>query len=66
MRRVFILNGHQPYAFAPGRLDATLAERPQSYLAAWGYELQVTRVAEGYDVDEEIAKHRWADSIVAA
>ncbi|WP_417524420.1 NAD(P)H-dependent oxidoreductase [Marinovum sp.] len=64
MSKILILNGAQPYAFAPGRLNATLAERAREYLEAQGHEVRLTTVAEGYDVDAEVEKHVWADTVI--
>ena len=64
MSSIFILNGHQPYEFARGRLNATLAEAAQKNFADQGHDVRLTRVAEGYDVDREIAHHQWADMIL--
>ena len=64
MSTIFILNGHQPYPFAKGELNATLVERARTYLADLGHDIWVTRVAEGYDVDQEVANHQWADVII--
>ena len=64
MSMIFILNGHQPYTFAPGTLNATLVRRAQECLSGLGDEVRVTRVAEGYDVEQEIGNHQWADVVI--
>ena len=61
MTKVHIVNGHQPYPFAEGRLNAALVTRARDRLAGKGYEVRVTEVAKGYDVENEVANHRWAD-----
>ena len=53
MSNFLILNGAQPYPFAPGGLNATLAERVAMWLEAQGYAVRLTPAAEGYDVDGE-------------
>ena len=63
MKKVLIINGHQPYPFAEGRLNATLAALATSHFEAWGYEVQVTEVARGWDVEVEIGRHQWADVV---
>ena len=62
MANVFILNGHQPYSFAQGRLNATLTEKARAFFSAAGHALRVTRAAEAYDVDAEVETHQWADT----
>ena len=38
MSKVFIINGHQPYPFSPGRLNATLVERARELLDEYSSE----------------------------
>lgn len=64
MSKNLILNGAQPYEFAPGRLNATLAERARDRLIARGHDVRLTTVAEGYDVESEVENHRWADTVI--
>ena len=64
MSKVFIINGHQPYPFSPGRLNATLVARARELLEREGHEVQVSTMSEKLDVDAEIAKHQWADLVL--
>ena len=64
MPNVFIINAHQPYPFSEGRLNATLVEMAQQHFADHGYETQLTTMTDDWDVDAEIAKHRWADAVL--
>jgi modulator of drug activity B len=64
MRNILILNGAQPYEFAPGSLNAALAERARTFLEAQGHTVRVTTVAEGYDVNAEVDSHIWADTVI--
>lgn len=64
MSKILILNGAQPYPFAKGTLNATLTKRARAWLEARGNEVRVTTVAEGYDVEAEIASHQWADTVI--
>ena len=64
MKHVLILNGHQPYPFSTGRLNAALVERIRSHAERKGHEVRTTVVADGYDVDAEVDHHRWADLVV--
>ncbi|MYM80761.1 MULTISPECIES: NAD(P)H-dependent oxidoreductase [Duganella] len=64
MKKVHIINAHLPYAFAAGRLNATLAEMAVRHFQNKGYEVQKTVVAEGYDVTTEIAKITSSDIIL--
>ena len=64
MSKILILNGHQPYPFAEGRLNATLVDRARAYLESLGNEVRVTTVASGYDANEEVTRHQWADTVI--
>lgn len=64
MSKIFIINGHQPYPFAKGELNAAMVERIESQLSRAGYETRVTEVAKGYDAEAEVANHLWADVII--
>ncbi len=63
MQNVYIINGHQPYPFAKGRLNATMVELAQKHLVRRGYQVQVLEVSKGWDVEAEIARHQWADLV---
>ncbi|WP_424934065.1 NAD(P)H-dependent oxidoreductase [Amaricoccus macauensis] len=64
MSKIHILNGAQPYEFAPGKLNETLAERAKATLEAQGHEVRLTTVAAGYDVQAEVESHLWADVVL--
>lgn len=64
MTKIHILNGAQPYEFAPGKLNKTLAERAKATLEAQGHEVRLTTVAAGYDVQAEVDSHLWADVVL--
>ena len=64
MSKIFILNGHQPYDFAPGQLNAALVGLAERFFSQHGHEIRLTKVAGDYQVDEEIANHQWADIVL--
>ncbi|MFY1708079.1 NAD(P)H-dependent oxidoreductase [Tritonibacter scottomollicae] len=64
MSKIHILNGAQPYEFAPGKLNQTLAERAKATFKAQGHAVRVTTVAAGYEVQAEVENHLWADVIL--
>ncbi len=65
MNNVFLINAHQPYPFAEGRLNRTLVEKAQAIFEAKGYTVKKTASADGYDVEAELNKHLWADLIIS-
>jgi len=64
MSKIHIINGHQPYPFAKGALNKTLVDRATAYFGEANYQTRITTVADGYDVEQEIANHQWADIII--
>lgn len=64
MSNILIVNGTQPYDFAPGRLNASLAERARARLAGQGHAVRVTTVADGYHINEEVDAYLWADVVI--
>ena len=64
MKNVFIINAHEEYPFSPGKLNATFVEKAKNNLTAKGYEVKVTTMKDDYDVEQEIAKHQWADVVI--
>ena len=64
MKNVFIINAHQPWPFAQGKLNASMTELAASLLKEQGCEIQTTNMVDGYDVEDELIKHRWADVII--
>ncbi|NQY97279.1 MAG: NAD(P)H-dependent oxidoreductase [Henriciella sp.] len=64
MSKIYIINGHQPYPFAKGELNRTLVSRAAMHFENGGHEVRITAVADGYDVEQEIANHQWADTVM--
>ncbi|MDJ1184662.1 NAD(P)H-dependent oxidoreductase [Roseofilum casamattae] len=64
MKNIFIINGHEIYPFSEGKLNATLVDMAKTNLAEKGYEVKITTMQDDYDVEEELAKHQWADAIL--
>ena len=61
---VFIINAHEHYPFAEGRLNRTLVERATAHLEGKGYEVRLTTMKDDHDVDREIENHVWADVVI--
>lgn len=64
MSNILILNGHHPYPFSEGRLNAALVDRAQAFFEAQGDVVKTSITAGEFDVEEEIAKLLWADLVV--
>lgn len=65
MKKVLIIYAHQFYeGFSEGRLNKTIADAIRSEMEIHGNEVKHTYIEQGYDVDEEVQKHLWADIII--
>lgn len=63
MKNIFVINGHQKYPFAEGRLNQTIFENIVEFLAT-KYEIETSVISKGYIVEEEQEKFKWADTII--
>jgi modulator of drug activity B len=60
-----LINARQPVAgMSEGKLNAYIADTISEHLAAKGREVRTTNIVDGYDVEEEVQKHLWADIII--
>ncbi|MCP3666099.1 MAG: flavodoxin family protein [Gammaproteobacteria bacterium] len=65
MKKVLLINAHQFYkGFAEGELNKTMIGLMREVMEAKGYEVKLTAIEKGYDIDEELEKHLWADLII--
>jgi len=65
MKKVLIINAHQKYeGFANGKLNQTFVDTAKEALEADNCEVKITHIENGYDIEEEIAKHEWADLVI--
>ncbi len=65
MKKVLLINSHQFYeGFAEGKLNKTMADVAKEEMEAKGCEVKLTYVEKGYDINEEVEKHLWADIII--
>ncbi|MFB1083103.1 NAD(P)H-dependent oxidoreductase [Jeotgalibacillus sp. JSM ZJ347] len=63
MKNILVINGHEYWPFATGKLNKTLFEEMISHLEG-SYQIKTTVVQDGYDVKEEQEKFLWADTII--
>lgn len=64
MKNILIIDGHQHYEFAPGGLTQSLVERAVERFSEQGCEVQVVTVKDGYDIEEQLKLHQWADLVM--
>ncbi|CAM1374494.1 NAD(P)H-dependent oxidoreductase [Tenacibaculum xiamenense] len=63
MKKVLIINGHQYYPFAEGKLNGSLVEKASTAFTNAGYQIKTTITGEDYNIDEEVEKFLWADVV---
>ncbi|MBN3265675.1 NAD(P)H-dependent oxidoreductase [Pectobacterium brasiliense] len=65
MKNVLIINAHQFYeGISSGSLNKTLISVIQEEMEKRGYTVKLTDIERGYDINEEVEKHLWADIII--
>lgn len=65
MKKVLIINAHQFFdGIALGRLNTTMTSIMKEEAQKRQYEVQETCIEKGYNIEEEVQKHIWADIII--
>lgn len=65
MSKVLIINAHQFFeGISVGRLNTTVFDVIEEEMTKHGYEVQKTSIEQGYDINDEVQKHLWADLII--
>lgn len=63
MSNVLIINAHHAYPFSPGHLSRTMVEKAQQLLTSKGHTTRVVNIDQGWDVQQALDDHQWADII---
>ncbi len=63
MKKILIINGHQQYPFAEGRLNQTLFENLVEFLSS-KHDVKTTVIHKGYVAEAEEEKYKWADIVI--
>ena len=61
---ILLINGGQKFGHSAGQLNRTLHDIALAHLATLGHQVKETQIEEGYDINEEIEKFIWADTIM--
>ncbi|WP_304072366.1 NAD(P)H-dependent oxidoreductase [Maricaulis maris] len=64
MRKILLVNGHQPFPSSPGRLNAAFIERARQAFLAGGAAVESVAVADAWDVETQIGLQLWADFVL--
>lgn len=64
-KRLLIINAHQVHhGISEGRLNRTMAALIEEEMRQKGFEVRTTHIESGYEIDQEVQNHLWADVIV--
>lgn len=61
---ILLINGGKAFAHSQGKLNQTLHEQARNVLTEMGHDIQETMVRDGYDINTEIAKWQWMDTVI--
>lgn len=64
MSNILIINAMKKFAHSKGKLNDTLAMEASECLQGLGHRVKSTVVDQHYDIDSEIEKFLWADTII--
>jgi modulator of drug activity B len=64
MSNILIINAHHYYPFAEGKLNGTLVQMADEILTANGHQTRIVEVDKGWNVEQELENHQWADIIL--
>ena len=64
-KNVLIINAHQYFeGISSGKLNQTMVDVLTDEFTKRGYAIRHTNIEKGYDINEEVDKHVWADLII--
>ena len=64
MNNILIINAMKKFAHSIGELNLTLHHAAADFLRQAGHQVKETIVDQGYDIEEEIEKYMWADTVI--
>ena len=64
MNNILIINAMKKFAHSNGELNLTLHHAAADFLRQAGHQVKETIVDQGYDIEEEIEKYMWADTVI--
>ena len=64
MAKILIINAHQYYPFAEGKLNQSLSGLAEETLKSKGHAVQIVHTEKEYDVDGELEKHQSVDVVL--
>lgn len=63
MKNIFIINGHQYYPFAEGKLNKTFEQKAIDIFESEANAIKITHTENEYNIENELEKFLWADVV---
>ena len=63
-KNILLINGHQYWEIAPGKLNKSLIDIAEKHLLEKGYTVKKVHIDDSYNPKEEVEKFMWADFII--
>ena len=65
MKNILIINAHKKWeGMSEGKLNERFQNEITTYFKEKEFVIKSTKIDEGYDINEEIIKHEWADLVI--
>ena len=61
--KILIINAHQYYPSSEGKLNESLMDFAKVFFED-DHQVKLTKIEDGYNIEEEVEKHEWADLII--
>lgn len=62
--KILLINGKKAFAQSQGRYNDTLHTTALFFLAGQNHQVKTTFIDDGYDIEEEVEKWVWADTVI--
>jgi len=60
---IFMINTHHYWSISQGKLSDTFIEKARQMFEAAGHNVRLLNIRDGYDIEQELENHNWADFI---
>ena len=64
MSNILIINAKKEFGHSQGQLNQTLSQFAYDFLNDSKHQIQITNIDLGYEINEEVEKFLWADTII--
>ncbi|OSM97463.1 NAD(P)H-dependent oxidoreductase [Lonsdalea populi] len=64
MHNILLINAGKAFGHSKGRLNDTMTDVAASFLREKGDDVRVTKIDDGYDIQQEVQNYLWADTII--